>query len=84
MSTPIEIVRAQSNWWVRDESTYPPHTQEELYTALASVLLDAERYKALELAHDTGEIEVCWVDLKKDEPIGTLAELADRLREGAK
>lgn len=92
MSTPIEIVRAQSNWWKRDESSYPPHTQDELYTALASVLCDAERYKALE---DAAYIEVRKAvgdgDYRARPKNGrthicgtTLAELADRLREETK
>ena len=81
MSTPIEIVRAHIDARV---VTWGTQADVDLDCALASVLRDAERFKALELAQDTGEIEVCWVDLMKDEPIGTLAELADRLREGAK
>lgn len=61
------------------QKLYPGH-EPELYAALAAVLRDAERFDALNRAHDTGEIEVCWVDLMRDEPIGTLSELADRLR----
>lgn len=33
MSTPIEIVRAQSNWWNQGLPGSPPHTQDELYAA---------------------------------------------------
>ena len=81
MSTPIEIVRAQSNWWNQGLPGSPPHTQDELYAALASVLADAERFKALERAHNhPGSPHYWW------EPgvsvFTPLAELADRLREG--
>jgi len=31
--TPIEIVRAQSNWWNQGLPGSPPHTQDELYAA---------------------------------------------------
>lgn len=90
MSTPIEIVREYRLWQRRPVMVCgytwnePPHTREEYDAALASVLADAERFAALELAQDTSEIEVCWVDLMKDEPIGTLAELADKLRSETK
>lgn len=87
MSTPIEIVRAQAVTW----KTISPYFRESaesdpFYTALASVLRDAERFKALELALTDDKIFVSTPDPHDDDlwapHDGTLAELADRLREG--
>lgn len=48
MSAPIEIVKAQNEWWKRGLGGVPPHYREEYSTALSSVLRDAERFAALE------------------------------------
>ena len=108
MSTPIEIVR-EFQRWRRGQGKYGSY-QEPMATipwgpkvigeALDAVLLDAERYKALELAHDcpdsrTGGPSYITVYVGSRSPEGanpyvwrpcdgTLAELADRLREGTK
>lgn len=96
--TPIEIVRDYVNGR-QDNTIFCPHKEEDaLTTALASVLRDAERFAALERAHlkriDHGEGTMAtivgwgeymadlsvWDGYPFEEP---LAELADRLREGA-
>ena len=61
--TPIEIVRAQWDWTRADYTNglIAPHGWDEYDTALASVLADAERFKALELAHDKSG-ECCWAE----------------------
>jgi hypothetical protein len=75
--------------------TFYGREREEVLTALASVLRDAERFKALESAfsrhNDEGMITVMrwkgqrvWHHTKEPSIDGaTLAELADRLRESA-
>ncbi len=95
MSTPIEIVKAQNEWWKRGLGGVPPHYREEYSTALSSVLRDAERFAALEAAFERhcndGAVTVMrwkgqrvWHYTKEPDIDGaTLAELADRLREEA-
>lgn len=78
--TPIEIVREHQRWR-RAQGQYAglcqcPHTPEEIGLALDSVLRDAERFNALELALTDDRIFVSTPDPHD----GTLAELADRLR----
>lgn len=92
MSTPIEIVRAHIDARV---VTWGTQADVDLDCALASVLRDAERFKALERAfsrhNDEGMITVMrwkgqriWHYTKEPDIDGlTIAELADRLREGA-
>ena len=94
--TPIEIVREYQRWR-RAQGQYAglcqcPHTPEEIGLALDSVLADAERLAALERAHESGETHQGWSTRIKEKYkmhsmrvlcAGTLAEIADRLREGA-
>lgn len=98
MSTPIEIVREYRLWQRRPVMVCgytwnePPHTREEYDAALASVLRDAERLKALEAAFERhcndGAVTVMrwkgqriWHYTKEPDIDGsTLAELADRLK----
>lgn len=94
MSTPIEIVRAQWDWTRADYTNglIAPHSWDEYDTALAAVLLAAERYRALERAHDGRSVYAMCVEhhdskgrfTKYDVAMCTLAELADRLRKEAK
>ena len=97
--TPIEIVREYQRWRRAQGQyaglCQCPHTPEEIGLALDSVLRDAERFNALERAFEKhgneGMITVMrwkgqrvWHYTKEPEIDGaTLAELADRLREGA-
>lgn len=95
MSTPIEIVREQMHAERARYNYCATSAGAEYYTALASVLRDAERFNALERAFEKhgneGMITVMrwkgqrvWHYTKEPEIDGaTLAELADRLREGA-
>ena len=91
--TPIEIVREYQRWR-RAQGQYAglcqcPHTPEEIGLALDSVLSDAERLAKLEDAHKKEELIYVMVPDPHDDDLwaphdGTLAELADRLREGAR
>ena len=89
MSTPIEIVRAHIDARVATGGT---QADVDLDCALASVLRDAERFKALERAHDCRSIYAMCVESHDNKArftgynvvACTLAGLADRLREGAK
>lgn len=85
MSTPIEIVRAQHAWMNREAlGDQAPFTGAQYQAALASALRDAERFKALERAHNDPDSNHAWLDADLVGKGGfTLAELADRLREGA-
>lgn len=84
MSTPIEIVRAHIDARV---VTWGTQADVDLDCALASVLRDAERFKALERENDTNQSDYhCrWCFWHKN--LGyhiheaKLAGLADRLRE---
>ena len=98
MSTPIEIVRemqlwrrAQGKYGLDDYPPGMPFSPRQYGEALDAVLRDAERFKRLEKAHNLGGIGGPidgWCIYK---PNGgpwefacmPLAELADRLREGA-
>ena len=92
MSTPIEIVREYIPK-IEYTRTFYGREREEVLTALASVLRDAERFKALEAAFERhcndGAVTVMrwkgqrvWHYTKEPDIDGaTLAELADRLRE---
>ena len=86
MSTPIEIIREHlSAFQGIDELT---EIDNEFTTALASVLRDAERFAALERAHDTGTWSG-WAEWNPDidefqRTVEPLSELADRLREETK
>ena len=98
--TPIEIVREYQRWRRAQGQyaglCQCPHTPEEIGLALDAVLRDAERFKALERAFEKhgneGMITVMrwkgqrvWHYTKEPEIDGTsLAELADRLREGGR
>lgn len=83
MSTPIEIVR-EMQLWRRSQGKYDtpctmPFGPIEFGHALDAVLADAERFKALERAHNhPGSPHYWW------EPgvsvFTPLAELADRLK----
>lgn len=87
MSTPtaIEVVRAQNDWWLTHNSFMPPHTRSEYAAAIASVLADAERFKAL-ATRTYGSDHIIGISRRKDDHIlvwgegKTLAELADQLR----
>ena len=91
MSTPIEIVREYIPK-IEYTRTFYGREREEVLTALASVLRDAERFKALERAHDCRSIYAMCVESHDNKArftgynvvACTLAELADRLREGTK
>ena len=89
MSTPIEIVRAHRDFLRSPEIVPPPNTWEEFSEALAAVLRDAERFKRLERAHNTGTWSG-WAEWNPDidefqRTIEPLRELADWLmNEGAK
>lgn len=85
-STPIEIVRRYTQW--REDGLARPREcpleMGEVTIALASVLADAERFQALERAHDQQPGWQGWSTWSSlsgrqlmPEP---LAELADRLR----
>lgn len=84
--TPIETVRAHLAWMAECFATVGMSTNDDpLYAALA----DAERFKALERAHKKEELIYVMVPDPHDDDLwaphdGTLAELADRLREGAR
>lgn len=93
MSTPIEIVREYRHWQLNPvlssgcQWSESPHTRDEFDIALASVLRDAERFKALELAHNGHGTNVGWSKWINDSgECGwdfcpqNLAELADKLR----
>ena len=89
MSTPIDQVRELIRY---RELRYEARDEKRLTSALASVLRDAERYKALELAHDERSVYAMCIESHDEKArftgynvvACTLAELADRLREGAK
>ena len=94
--TPIEIVREYQRWR-RAQGQYAglcqcPHTPEEIGLALDSVLSDAERFKALERAHDGRSVYAMCIESHDQKARFTgydlaecpLAELADRLREGGR
>ena len=89
MSTPIDQVRELIRY---RELRYEARDEKRLTSALASVLRDAERFKALERAHDCRSIYAMCVESHDNKArftgynvvACTLAELADRLREGAK
>lgn len=94
MSTPIEIVRAQWDW-VRESHrsiTTPPHTWDEFDAAFVFVLDDAERFQALERAHDGRSVYAMCIESHDEKARFTgydlvecpLSELADRLREGGR
>lgn len=97
MSTPIEIVRESLAKLQDPFVMFHARPEKKAFTeALASVLRDAERFKALERAFEKhnseGAISVMrwkgkcvWHYTKEPDIDGaTLAELADRLREGAR
>ena len=84
MSTPIEIVRAHIDALTGNRS----HGFARVTAALASVLADAERFQALERAHQTTWTRQGWCNFEDGDKWWQfapkpLAELADRLREGA-
>ena len=89
MSTPIDQVRELIRY---RELRYEARDEKRLTSALASVLRDAERFKALERAHDCRSIYAMCVESHDNKArftgynvvACTLAELADRLREGTK
>ena len=86
--TPIETVRAHLAWMAECFATVGMSTNDDpLYAALASVLADAERFKALELAHLDPKCPQAWCERRYAGAMvyidGPLSELADRLREGA-
>ena len=89
MSTPIDQVRELIRY---RELRYEARDEKRLTSALASVLRDAGRFKALERAHDCRSIYAMCVESHDNKArftgynvvACTLAELADRLREGAK
>ena len=89
MSTPIDQVRELIRY---RELRYEARDEKRLTSALASVLRDAERFKALERAHDCRSIYAMCVESHDNKArftgynvvACTLAGLADRLREGAK
>ena len=89
MSTPIDQVRELIRY---RELRYEARDEKRLTSALASVLRDAERFKALERAHDCRSIYAMCVESHDNKArftgynvvACTLAELAARLREGAK
>ena len=88
MSTPIEIVRESLAKLQDPFVMFHARPEKKAFTiALASVLRDAERFKALELALTDDKIFVSTPDPHDDDlwapHDGTLAELADRLK-GAK
>jgi hypothetical protein len=96
MSTPIEIMRDHQRWRTgegrystKEDGSFPPlpHTPEQIGIALDAVLREAERFQALERAfkrhgHEGG-IQVRPYSALLQEYVlyvGTLAELADKLR----
>ena len=95
MSTPIEIVRAHRLSLAYPSAGIATQAYAKEIAALDAVLRDAERFKALERAfeqhNNEGMITVMrwkgqcvWHYTKEPDIDGsTLAELADRLREGA-
>lgn len=83
--TPIETVRAHLAWMAECFATVGMSTNDDpFYSALASVLADAERFQALERALTDDKIFVSTPDPHDDDlwapHDGTLAELADRLK----
>lgn len=82
MSTPIDQVRELVRY---RRLRYEARDETRLTDALASVLRDAERFKALERAITDDKIFVSAPDPHDDDlwapHDGTLSELADRLRE---
>lgn len=88
MSTPIEIVR---EYLRESEGRDLIVISQDFPTALAAVLRDAERYKALERAHDSHRVKQGWCEYIPDEWTKgwqlngvSLAELADKLRSETK
>jgi hypothetical protein len=85
MSTPIEIVREQMHAERARYNYCATSAGAEYYTALASVLRDAERLAKLEDAYKKEELICVMVPDPHADDLwalhdGTLAELADRLR----
>lgn len=87
MSTPIEIVRAHRLSLAYPNAGIATQAYAKEIAALDAVLRDAERFKALERAHQSAGSGECWAVecnggwLWDRKP---LSELADRLREGGR
>ncbi len=92
MSTPIEIVRARVTYLTNPAIYHFAEPEDKKRTdALAAVLRDAERYKALERAIDLEASDTLGNSLNEIEGRlmdpqfhYTLAELADKLRSETK
>lgn len=82
MNTPIQIVRAT----MTSLAEHPKHGVDFAFVvdALGAVLVDAERYKALKIVHESCARDYAICELKHVEFVAVnepIDQLADRLRE---